>query len=186
MPKHSRTGVHHLASIPAKTTGLTTGLGVRLTRSKRTHILCLLPNEHKSLRTIVSLSDIKLKGKLWIFHAGMWWTPMMCVLWPFPFILESAMRRTKVSTIHELLQHCAKHYSSYITGVTNDLKRKEGPELQLAICTMINSMYYPLPTTYLQNHPPPNPNPNPNPNTDPNLWVEGPGPAWSQQWGGGW
>ena len=73
----------------------------------------------------------------------------MCVLWPIPCILESATRRTKVSTIHELLQHYTKHYSSYITGVTNDLKRKEGPELQLAIRTTINSMYlvrneYPL------------------------------------------
>ena len=73
----------------------------------------------------------------------------MCVLWPIPFILESATRRTKVSTIHELLQHYTKHYSSYITGVTNDLKRKEGPELQPAICTTINSRYlvrneYPL------------------------------------------
>ncbi len=65
----------------------------------------------------------------------------MCILWPISIVLPDVTKRTKVSTVHELLQHYLKHYSSYISNITTDLKRKEGPELQLAIRTTVNSMY---------------------------------------------
>ena len=35
----------------------------------------------------------------------------MCTLWPLSIILESATRRTKLSTVHELLYSYTKHYS---------------------------------------------------------------------------
>ena len=65
----------------------------------------------------------------------------MCNLWPLSVILETAMRCNKISTVHELLHYCGKHHSSYITALNQSLRRKEGPELQLAIHTTVNSMY---------------------------------------------
>ena len=65
----------------------------------------------------------------------------MCTLWPLSIILESATRRTKLSTVHELLYSYTKHDSSYIKALTQDLQRKQGPELQLALRTTANSMY---------------------------------------------
>ena len=65
----------------------------------------------------------------------------MCTLWPLSIILESATRRTKLSTVHELLYSYTKHYSQYIKALTHDLQRKQGPELQLALRTTANSMY---------------------------------------------
>ena len=65
----------------------------------------------------------------------------MCNLWPLSIILESATRRNKISTVHELLHYYGKHHSSYITALNQSLRRKEGPELQLAIRTTVNSMY---------------------------------------------
>ena len=65
----------------------------------------------------------------------------MCTLWPLSIILETATRRTKLSTVHELLYSYSKHYSSYIKALTQDLQRKQGPELQLALRTTANSMY---------------------------------------------
>ena len=65
----------------------------------------------------------------------------MCNLWPLSIILETATRRNRISTIHELLHYYGKHHPSYISNLNQSLKRKEGPELQLAIRTTVNSMY---------------------------------------------
>ena len=65
----------------------------------------------------------------------------MCNLWPLSVILETATRRNKIFTVHELLHYYGKHHSSYITSLNQSLRRKEGPELQLAIRTTVNPMY---------------------------------------------
>ena len=55
--------------------------------------------------------------------------------------MESATRRNKLSTLHEILHNYGKHYSSYISTLNQNLKYKEGPELQLSLRTTVNSMY---------------------------------------------
>ena len=63
----------------------------------------------------------------------------MPFLWCLQAIMETATRRTRISTIIELLAHFQKYSASSLSQINNDLKRKTGAELLSAIKTSLNS-----------------------------------------------
>ena len=64
-----------------------------------------------------------------------------CMLWPKSMLYQAATKRTKISTIHNLLSHYVNHSSKHIAQLTQDFKRKAGPDLPLAIQSAVSRMF---------------------------------------------
>ena len=65
----------------------------------------------------------------------------MCTLWPISTLYEAATKRTKISTIHDLLSNYVHHSPKQIAQLTQDIKRKAGPDLSLAIRSAVSRMF---------------------------------------------